>query len=422
MPRHLSDLSDEERNALYKDFPDYTNPELEEKYGITITSAANAGRRQGLKKTKETRRRAYQARELGIDDEQIDPIEEHTLKERVRTLESDLRRQVAKRAWTQELVDALSAQIPSITATPLQPRRVASGTKKEMCLVISDQHGGSHISASESGGIGAYDKHAFLARAQQLIDAVTQVKHRHDPSVRRLPIFSLGDNNEGRHIYRGQTTEIDWNLAQQLIHVPEVMARVYVGLLSSFEEIHVYSVPGNHGRVTFSAKEAVQPTENFDWVITRIAEQLTRTQKRIVWHIPETWFQLVERLGFRFLLIHGDTIRSWGGTPQNAVMRNAAKFFELIQAHLPRELSGRAFHYMCLGHFHTRAWIESTGFDVIMNGAWPGGSMYSARQLKSSSLPSQTLFSVHPEHGVTDLWPIYLASREGLPKVDIDAR
>ena len=55
------------------------------------------------------------------------------------------------------------------------------------------------------------------------------------------------------------------------------------------------------------------------------------------------------------------------------------------------------FDYFLIGHIH-----EAADFgEVMSNGAFPGGSEYSLKNLKRGGDPVQRCFSIHPNFGVT---------------------
>lgn len=359
--------------------------------------------------------------EKALPEEELDEPTEHRLKTQVRQLKADKKRLLIQTVWTEDVVSAIAPHIPQMRNIPIVAK--ASGShehKREMILMLSDMHSHAKVPKDEVGGLAEYDSTILRQRAEELVQRVASIQRQHGGDIARLNLFVGGDLIEGQAVFPGQHRQIDARLTEQIVKTVEVIAGIVTGLLASFEEIHIYDVSGNHGRVTFT-REAASANENFDWLVMQFVKVATQScGDRLVWHPSEAWFRLIQRMGFRFLLIHGHWIRSWGGTPQNAILNNASKFFQLITANLPPDVTGPGFHYMLLGHFHTRAWMESTAFEVFVNGAWPGGSQYSIDQLKSSSRPAQLLLVLHGKHGVMDAYPIYLADRSELPTVVID--
>ncbi len=422
-------LADADKAAIRASYPDRTNHELAEAYGITTSSLVNAARHFPAgrrRKSAETRARTYAARDAAAARIRPPPPprdegREHRLTQEVRALRKAQKRHLDETSWADTVVAALTPLVPAIPTQPMRASTVAGETsEEEMVLLLSDVHGGSYIRASETGGLSSYDSGTFHQRATRLHERLVSIKDKYGSHVRRLNIFCLGDLIEGQEIFKGQHHEIDQHVALQVVHVPAVLARMVAGWLPYFESIHIYPVRGNHGRMTFG-RSAAPPTMSFDWICEQFMATLLRDQERIVWHPTDAWWQLVERQGHRFLLMHGDNIRGWAGIPLYGTIRKHTQMFQMVQARLPADLSGVAFDTMCIGHFHTRAWLEMASGDILVNGAWPGGSMYSQRELAANSVPSQKLFCVHRAHGITGLWPLYLDDRASVPRVRVDA-
>jgi hypothetical protein len=45
---------------------------------------------------------------------------------------------------------------------------------------------------------------------------------------------------------------------------------------------------------------------------------------------------------------------------------------------------------------------------IMVNGSFVGGDMHSMQHLRSNSRPTQTIFGIHPDHGVTWHYPLDL--------------
>jgi hypothetical protein len=63
---------------------------------------------------------------------------------------------------------------------------------------------------------------------------------------------------------------------------------------------------------------------------------------------------------------------------------------------------------MLMCHYHQLLWLPN----VIVNGCVKGYDEYARLGLRVPySPPAQALFFVHPEHGITARWPVYLEPR-----------
>jgi hypothetical protein len=120
-----------------------------------------------------------------------------------------------------------------------------------------------------------------------------------------------------------------------------------------------------------------------------------QNEKRIKFYIPKAWWIIANVRGWDFLLLHGEDIKAWNGIPYYGVDRADARYTLLLQT------INKSYHYMCCAHHHSHAEIDRPVGEKLINGAWPGGSMYSYKSLNTSSVPSQLFFGVHERKGIT---------------------
>jgi predicted phosphodiesterase len=214
-----------------------------------------------------------------------------------------------------------------------------------------------------------------------------------------IRIFALGDLIEGSTIFHGQQRAIDMTTVQQIFAIIDYLAQL-LNDLSKVAPITLYGVVGNHGRI--GRKGENDPMDNLDYLAYKWLEERLAPNKRITVHISESWFQLVEVRNHRFLLVHGDGIYgSYLGIPMYGSLKHEGNWQKLL-----KDFGG--FDYLVVGHHHTPAHLQN----IIMNGAWPGGSEFSLRQMTRGGRPSQKTFNVHPRIGITDMRDILLDVEE----------
>jgi hypothetical protein len=70
---------------------------------------------------------------------------------------------------------------------------------------------------------------------------------------------------------------------------------------------------------------------------------------------------------------------------------------------------GRDFDTIMMGHWHQ--WLSLPG--IVVNGTLKGYDEYARLGLRAPyQRPTQALWFVHPKHGVTAQWPIYLEAKQ----------
>ena len=316
--------------------------------------------------------------------------------------------------WARTVLDGVREALPTI-ATPVlraPPVHDSESEDEEYILVLSDVHAGLKVNEAEMGGINAYSQEIMLRRAERLVDAVLSIREKYHVPAKRLNVFQLGDILEGNEIFRGQHFELESHVAEQIVVGGRLLADIYTRLSGAFEEVVVTALEGNHGRITFG-KSSAPVGMSFDWLLTKFAEEMLRDNDRIRMVAAESWWRIVERCNHRFMLAHGDGIKGgFAGLPWYGMVRRMTGNIGMLQPALPDEVRGTPFHTMIIGHFHTPANLEWSGHELFVNGSWPGGTKYSAKEMSGNSLPAQWLLCVHPKRGITARWLLRLEDRE----------
>lgn len=310
-----------------------------------------------------------------------------------------------ERAAVELILDVFRESVAALPRLDIHPPKPASGVfdDEEALLLLSDMQIGERVSREETNGLGAYDIDIFRERMQTLSHSVRKILeiHRRAYSVRRLNIFDLGDNVEGISIFRGQVHHLDVRMADQFLVGAQEIAKFIVDMLSVVEEIEFTGIIGNHGRM--GKKDEHHAMDNWDYLLYRTLQLLLANYAdRITWNIPTSNWTLQTVNGQKFLLLHGDTVKSWNGIPYYGIDRADARFTAMLAAH------GESYRYMCLGHHHNPSDVDSPGGEKIMNGTFVGGSDFSINKLHTSSRPSQWLFGVHHRKGLSWRYKIYL--------------
>lgn len=119
--------------------------------------------------------------------------------------------------------------------------------------------------------------------------------------------------------------------------------------------------------------------------------------------------ELVDVQGVRFLIEHGDVVRSWQGIPYMGMMRHAGKeankhmraLLEKQRQEITRMKQEYGFDYVALAHFHVPNIIDN---QILVNGSLSGTSEFD-EGVGRYAKPSQCSFMVHPKYGYFDFTP-----------------
>lgn len=295
------------------------------------------------------------------------------------------------------------AALPPITPPKAQPV-VHTGEAEDIVCLISDMQGGELIDAEEMGGLNEYtfaklerETWTYLEKLRRIIAE----RRGAGKQVRRLHVWLLGDIVDGETIYDGQQWHIEQNVFDQSVTLYEMLAQWIVALLELGVEVVIETIPGNHGRVGKKGQTAHRV--NFDNFLYQYLSIRFRGIRGITFNGPhKSWYKVVDILGWKFHLSHGDDVKGWGGIPFYGFARAYTNDF-MLQA-----LIKESFQYWVCGDKHVQFSIDMGPGEIIVNGNWVGTSYFSAKALHKGGRPSQTVFGVTEREGVTWRQPIYL--------------
>lgn len=269
-------------------------------------------------------------------------------------------------------------------------------------LLLSDLHVGQEFTASETGGLNEYNLDIFYERSANLKQALGRIVMQHS-TTRELPelhIFGLGDNVQGGRengewggAYTGHM-----NVTEQAVTAAQVTAELIQDWSKYFKKIHFYGVIGNHGRGG-ARKNSDAIGANWDNVTYIALKAKFANDPKISVEYSSTFWMRKNILGTEFCLVHGDYF-------SNSI--NSLLVADQKLQGMTTKILGLPYNVLVLGHFHSYSVVETPMGRIMVNGSFVGGDMHSIQHLRTSSRPTQTIFGIHPDHGVTWHYPLDL--------------
>ena len=241
-----------------------------------------------------------------------------------------------------------------------------------------------------------------LAKRMELFaDKVIEITgiQRQDHPVKEAVLMLGGDMVEGLGIYESQIYEIEAHLFEQLFECARIIEKLVRTLAENFEQVRVVCEFGNHGRI---GKYGVMPKgDNVDRMAYRIVEDRTKDIAHVTWQQSDNWYQHFAIGNYRVLLVHGDEVRTYSGTPLFGILRRVSAWAAGV---VP------TFEDCYMGHWHNP--ISATignGNRVFITGSPESGNAYAAEHLAAQARPSQRLHFIDPEKGrVTGEYVVWL--------------
>jgi predicted phosphodiesterase len=273
--------------------------------------------------------------------------------------------------------------------------------------IWSDWHWGETVVAAQVGGVNEFSRPVAEARVKHLVETTVNLAKHHmvNPQYPGVVVALGGDMITGA--IHEELAVTNWGTTQQqFIQVQEALEWALLQMAEAFGKVFVPCVVGNHGRDTVKPRFKNRVFQNYEWNLYMQLAKTFRKDKRFRFLVPEDTDAHFRIYNHRFLLTHGDTLGVKGGDgiigALGPIARGATKVGR-AEAQI-----GRDFDTLLLGHYHT--YIPSNdAVPVIVNGALKGYDEYARSALRVRySRPSQALWFVHPEHGITAQWQVFL--------------
>ena len=237
---------------------------------------------------------------------------------------------------------------------------------------------------------------------EKLIE-ITEIQ-RMDHSVDDLHVWLLGDIVEGEEIFPGQSHLIDSGLYRQVgINGPRILGKFFSTALENFKRVHVVGIIGNHGAVGGKMRKQHDPETNMDRLLYKIIDHMFEKEERITFNIPDgigerNWYAIDNIGNYSSLLIHGDQLPS--PTSYHGYFK---KVMGWKDGAIPEH-----FDDVFMGHYHQQFKMTIGTTTLRISGSPESHNTYAQEYFSSMSRPSQHLMYVHPEHGVTSEYSIWL--------------
>ncbi len=325
---------------------------------------------------------------------------ENELEKRERKLSRD---EIKRASHISIICDNLLLACQKVESKPIEKVKLPKSIRSSHTIPIldfSDTQCGTEISLAATGGLNYYNKDVLAKQMEALLKGIVSVSVKQLAGHPLLKIHMLGDNLEGFNIFPGQAYHMDMDVYEQFFFLAELMVKFLLELLQLYTKIEICCIPGNHGRI---GKKGEAPYYlNWDMFWYKYMEKHMQNYKGITWNISDAWWMTDVTYETTSLLIHGDGIKSWSGIPFYGIQRADARYTKLLAS------NKKFYNIIEMGHFHTPAELPTPTGPILINGCFPGASMYALKDLNTSNRPLQRMLGIHKKHGMTWSFPIYL--------------
>jgi hypothetical protein len=284
------------------------------------------------------------------------------------------------------------------------PRRERGKPIIEVPVTIwSDWHLGEVVEKAEVNGFNEFNMAIAEERVERLIDGVIKLcRDNHTGHYPGIVVNMLGDFVSGGIHPELKATDEEEVIPASLKAADWIIAGL-TRIADEFKRVYVPCSTGNHGRTTVKPEFKRYYRKNFDWLIMQVVARHFVNDKRIQFDIRPSNDVHYRVFNERYLACHGDMLGVRGG---DGIIGSIGPIVrgEVKQAGQSSAL-GFGFDKLIIGHWHQRIWLPR----AIVNNALKGFDEYAHKSLGAKpDRPTQALWFVHPSHGMTAHWDIYL--------------
>lgn len=331
-----------------------------------------------------------------------DDIREVKLQQKLKEVASKYQILVREKSLGERIIQVARDEIKALPPIELRWQPPVEKVSQETAvLAFGDTHLGEEVDRDVVCGFGEYNFDIFVRRLKFMADSIKSiaVKKLLGYKIDKLCIFGMGDMVSGR--IHDELIINSEDIIFQILNGAYVTAQFILELSQIFPEIEIDGTLGNHGRI-IQKKYYKRRYENWDYIFYQMLSMFLANNSRIRCNFPKSFFIIKRIRGWNFLILHGDTIRSWMGIPWYGIERMMWRLGDLLAA------KGIKVHYRVIGHFHNTGELDKVPGELIINGSVIGGTEHSLMSMMGFERPTQLFFGVHKEIGMTWRYPLRL--------------
>lgn len=295
-----------------------------------------------------------------------------------------------------EMVDALDDIYEELDDFEKEPVEVPEEGETAI-LYVGDIHYGAVV---EEDGDVIYDSEKAKEKIQQLEKNTRKMTDfiKEQKDIEEFDFAFLGDIIENDIIYENQKYEIDKKPLDQVREATEEFIPLIKNYADEFEQVRIYTVRGNHGRMSEGSHDA----SNWDNVFYNMLKLGLKGEENVHVDVGEGAWNEFEVYNKDIGITHGDNLHYQAGTSAGE-----KKYL--------RQFASKDLDEIHQGHYHSRKSDEVLGKTIYWNGSTKPAGEYE-EDLGVDAVQTQTLMTYSPDRGTTGVYFIDLRDDEA----DID--
>ena len=331
------------------------------------------------------------------------------LRNRVRDLERELRiahetgsADDAMAALT-ETIDSLVKSKPAvekISTKILMPNTAGEILGGVPTFMLSDLHWAERVDPAQIQWMNEYSIEVAHRRFDRVVSKSMELLFTHMGGMRyEGMVLALGGDIVSGNIHEELQRTNELKIAESVLDVADYLSKAIISMASQFPFIYVPCVVGNHGRMERKPTAKGKAHDSFDWLVYEIAKRQTQHIPNVVWEVSTSTDLPYNVYGTRYLLTHGDQVKSSGGV--------GGIYPSLLKTDTRKRkrsmITGQGgYDYLVMGHWHKYAHVDG----VILNGSLKGYDEWVYDMNFEWEPPQQALWITHPDYGITHHMPV----------------
>ena len=289
-----------------------------------------------------------------------------------------LRDQARKETFLETVVRRAAEKIEPLGYKPKRKTDTDGGV--DLIIHLTDTHYGINISNNWN----TYNQEILRLRLCEFLDRIFEIQERHKAEN---AILLLGGDLISGGIHPTLRIENNEDLIDQVLGISDYLADFAAELSTSFKQVSIYLVPGNHGRIQANKDENLTH-ENLDNLILPFIKEKLQNYKNVscLENKLEGTIAVFHCRGNLVFASHGD---------KDPIKKATERLTMLF---------GTQPDLIYLGHLHSNALNSQSKTKIIQSGSLSGMDAYCVDK-RISGRPEQTV-SVIGESGLVCLYNI----------------
>ncbi len=260
---------------------------------------------------------------------------------------------------------------------------------------------GANIDEDEMGNVNKFTWEIAARRTALFAEQVVDYKPQYRDET-ELVICINGDIIAG--VIHDQEFFSDL-LSKQFSGTLKILIQFVSYCAKYYPNVRVVCTPGNHGRAMHKSNKSRATTHKWDsyetMIYVALREAMQRSCQNVKVEVPKTPYAILDILGWRGFVTHGDTVMNVGNPGRSINMKAINTQINSLNS---SKLAGIKFSFIMCGHVHVpTVQITDNGTVLIINGTLSGADPFCQSIGIFGNEPTQQMSEVTKQHAVGDI-------------------